>query len=120
MRDRFIISTSFLTSHLQPDRVSRPVQGNGPIEDLTLIDLQCGGYTAGGISGSEPAALHAQAAAGSTVSLRWTLWPDSHVGPAITYMARCPDSGCDDWLPGTEYVPQSYATSVSILFCMLT
>ncbi|ROT40437.1 family 61 glycosyl hydrolase [Sodiomyces alkalinus F11] len=87
-----------------PQRISRPVQGNGPIEDLTLIDLQCGGYTAGGISGSSPAPLHAPAPAGSTVSLRWTLWPDSHVGPVITYMARCPDTGCHNWMPGTQPV----------------
>jgi len=87
-----------------PKRISRPIQGNGPVESVTLIDLQCGGYTAGGISGSQPAALHAPAAAGSTVTLRWTLWPESHVGPVITYMARCPDAGCNDWQPGTSAV----------------
>ncbi|KXH28965.1 glycosyl hydrolase family 61 [Colletotrichum salicis] len=87
-----------------PQRISRPVQGNGPVESVDLIDVQCGGYTAGGISGSTPAALHATAAAGSTVTLRWTLWPDSHVGPVITYMARCPDSGCQAWQPGTSAV----------------
>ncbi|EEY19665.1 cellulose-growth-specific protein [Verticillium alfalfae VaMs.102] len=77
----------------QPDRISRRVEGNGPIEDVSLIDLQCGGWTAGGISGSAPAKLHAPAAAGSQVTLKWTLWPDSHVGPTVTYMARCPASG---------------------------
>ncbi|EXF76862.1 glycosyl hydrolase family 61 [Colletotrichum fioriniae PJ7] len=87
-----------------PQRISRPVQGNGPVESVDLIDVQCGGYTAGGISGSTPAALHATAAAGSTVTLRWTLWPDSHVGPVITYMARCPDTGCQAWQPGTSAV----------------
>ncbi|KAJ0161000.1 Polysaccharide monooxygenase Cel61a, partial [Colletotrichum tanaceti] len=87
-----------------PQRISRPIQGNGPVESVTLADLQCGGYTAGGISGSQPAPLHAPAAAGSTVTLRWTLWPDSHVGPLITYMARCPDSGCNSWQPGTSAV----------------
>ncbi|TQN69416.1 Polysaccharide monooxygenase Cel61a [Colletotrichum shisoi] len=87
-----------------PQRISRPIQGNGPVESVTLADLQCGGYTAGGISGSQPAPLHAPAAAGSTVTLRWTLWPDSHVGPLITYMARCPDSGCNNWQPGTSAV----------------
>ncbi|KAH7369317.1 glycoside hydrolase [Plectosphaerella cucumerina] len=87
-----------------PERVSRLVQGNGPIEDVTLIDLQCGGYTAGNLPGSKPAALHAPAAAGSTVGLRWTLWPESHVGPMITYMAKCPDSGCQDYEPGTDAV----------------
>jgi hypothetical protein len=51
-----------------------------------------------------PAPLHADATAGSAVTLRWTLWPDSHVGPLITYMARCPDTGCQDWSPGTDAV----------------
>ncbi|KAF1848683.1 lytic polysaccharide monooxygenase [Cucurbitaria berberidis CBS 394.84] len=86
------------------DRVSRPVQGNGPIENLDLIDVQCGGYTAGGIKGSTPAALHADATAGSNVQLFWTLWPDSHVGPSITYMAKCPDSGCNNWQPESSAV----------------
>ena len=88
-----------------PDRVSRPIPGNGPVEDLTSIDIQCNGYTAGGTEGSSPAALHATAEAGSTVTLYWTLWPESHMGPTITYLARCPDEGCDTWEPGTEYVP---------------
>jgi hypothetical protein len=88
-----------------PSRIIRPVQGNGPVTDLTLIDLQCGGYTAGGISGSSPANLTAgPVAAGSEVSLRWTLWPESHSGPVITYMARCVNDDCKTYLPGTEYV----------------
>ena len=86
-----------------PQRISRPVAGNGPVEDLTLIDVQCGGYGAGGVVGSQPAALHAKVAAGETVKLNWTVWPDSHVDPTITYMARCPDGGCQNWQPGTEY-----------------
>ncbi|TGO34067.1 hypothetical protein BHYA_0214g00180 [Botrytis hyacinthi] len=88
-----------------PPRIIRPVQGNGPITNLSLIDLQCGGYTEGGIVGSKPANLTAgPVAAGSTVSLRWTLWPDSHSGPVITYMAKCPAAGCSNYLPGTDAV----------------
>ncbi|KAI8163691.1 Polysaccharide monooxygenase Cel61a [Colletotrichum sp. SAR 10_70] len=87
-----------------PQRISRAIPGNGPVEDVTSIDIQCNGYTAGGVSGSKPAPLHATAAAGSSVTLKWTLWPDSHVGPVITYMARCPDTGCTSWLPGTSAV----------------
>jgi len=88
-----------------PPRIVRPVQGNGPILDLTLIDLQCGGWTAGGIVGSQPANLTGgPVAAGSTVSLRWTLWPTSHCGPVITYMAKCPAAGCTSYLPGTAAV----------------
>lgn len=87
-----------------PDRISRKITSNGPVQDVTSIDLQCGGISSEGIIGSEPAPLHATAEAGSTVNLKWTLWPDSHMGPILTYMARCPDEGCDKWLPGEEYV----------------
>ncbi|CAG8977578.1 hypothetical protein HYALB_00008354 [Hymenoscyphus albidus] len=75
-----------------PDRIVRPVHENGPVEDLTLIYLQCGGYSPGGVVGSKPAKLTGgPAAAGSTVSLAWTLWPESHGGPVITYMAKLTD-----------------------------
>ncbi|CAO2653975.1 Nn.00g107080.m01.CDS01 [Neocucurbitaria sp. VM-36] len=86
------------------DRISRPIQGNGPVQDLAISDVQCGGYAEGGINGSSPAALHADAAAGSEVELFWTLWPDSHMGPSITYMAKCPDSGCNNWMPESSAV----------------
>jgi hypothetical protein len=96
-------------------RIARPIQGNGPVQDVTIADVQCGGYTEGGIVGSSPAALHAEVAAGTDVKLYWTLWPDSHVGPTITYMAKCPDAGCDKWMPGTAYVsPQTSARDCSL------
>ncbi|KAK3368490.1 glycoside hydrolase [Podospora didyma] len=87
-----------------PPRISRKITSNGPVENATSIDMQCGGISAEGIVGSAPAPLHAPAEAGSTVNLKWTFWPDSHMGPMLTYMARCPDTGCQDWLPGTEPV----------------
>lgn len=68
----------------RPDRVSRPIQGNGPVTNLTYADLQCGGDTLNGHVGSEPANLTATAPAGSTVDLFWTLFPESHKGPSIT------------------------------------
>jgi hypothetical protein len=37
-----------------PQRVSREIQGNGPVQDVTSADLQCGGYTEGGIVGELP------------------------------------------------------------------
>ncbi|KII84165.1 glycoside hydrolase family 61 protein [Plicaturopsis crispa FD-325 SS-3] len=86
-----------------PERVIRPIPGNGPVTDLTLIDLQCNGYSAGGVVGSSPAALVAPVAAGSDVKLNWTTWPDSHIGPMITYMALAP-SDITQWLPGTDAV----------------
>ncbi|KAI8939142.1 hypothetical protein NX059_004976 [Plenodomus lindquistii] len=88
----------------KPERISREIQGNGPVESVTISDIQCGGYAAGGINGSKPAALHAEAAAGSEVSLYWTLWPESHMGPTITYMAKCPDTGCNNWMPESAAV----------------
>ncbi|KAK4125784.1 lytic polysaccharide monooxygenase [Parathielavia appendiculata] len=81
----------------KPARISRSIPGNGPVEDVTSSAVTCN-------AGAEPAPLHAIAAAGSTVTLRWTLWPDSHVGPVITYMARCPDTGCQNWNPGNSAV----------------
>ncbi|KAL7271355.1 hypothetical protein RUND412_005894 [Rhizina undulata] len=83
-----------------PERIFRAIPGNGPVEDLTLIDLQCNGYEGGG---SAPAPLTAPVTAGSTISLHWTTWPDSHKGPVITYLAKCPDS-CLDYYPGTDAV----------------
>ncbi|KAK1980678.1 glycosyl hydrolase family 61-domain-containing protein, partial [Colletotrichum cereale] len=85
-----------------PERISRAIQGNGPVEDVTSIDLQCGGATAGG--GTKPAKLVAKAAAGEEVTLDWTLWPESHIGPTITYMAKCANDDCTNWLPGNDAV----------------
>ncbi|KAI3603928.1 glycoside hydrolase family 61 protein [Moniliophthora roreri] len=85
-----------------PQRIVRKIPGNGPVEDLSLIDVQCNGYTAGGFS-TAPAPIFAQVAAGSQLALNWTLWPDSHKGPAITYMARAP-SDITKWNPGTSAV----------------
>jgi len=88
----------------KPQRISRPIQGDGPVENVAISDVQCGGYAVGGIEGSSPAALHADAAAGSEVELFWTLWPESHMGPSVTYMAKCPDTGCNNWMPESSYV----------------
>ena len=87
-----------------PERISRRIPGNGPVEDVSSIDVQCNGYTAGGEGGSEPAPLHAVAEAGSKVTLWWTLWPESHMGPVLTYMTRCPDTGCQEYEPTDDKV----------------
>ncbi|KAG8165786.1 hypothetical protein KVR01_004338 [Diaporthe batatas] len=79
-----------------PERVSRKITGNGPVEDVTSAAIQCGADTA-------PAALVAEAAAGSDVELFWTLWPESHIGPSITYMAKC-EGDCTSYEPGTDAV----------------
>lgn len=79
-------------------KIFRKIPWNGPVEDLSLPDIQCSGRFS---SGTSPAPLHAPVEAGTDISLYWTQWPDSHHGPLITYLARCPDS-CDDYQPGTE------------------
>ncbi|KAG6915484.1 hypothetical protein DXG01_011315 [Tephrocybe rancida] len=86
-----------------PDRIVRVIPGNGPVTDLSLIDVQCNGYTDGGVVGSAPAAIYATVAAGSQLALNWTAWPDTHMGPMITYMARAP-SDITSWVPGTDAV----------------
>ncbi|KAG8984725.1 Esterase/lipase/thioesterase [Tulasnella sp. JGI-2019a] len=88
-----------------PERIIRAIPGNGPITDMTLIDLQCNGWSDGGVIGSAPAPLYATAAAGSSVFLQWTEWPDTHFGPVITYMAKVPSgTNVTTWLPGTAAV----------------
>ncbi|KAJ1300462.1 hypothetical protein OPQ81_005277 [Rhizoctonia solani] len=81
-----------------PERVSRKIPGNGPIEDVTSMDIQCN------TGGTEPAPLLATAAAGSNVAFNWTnQWPTSHIGPVLTYMAKAP-SDITKWSPGTDKV----------------
>ncbi|KAJ2923385.1 hypothetical protein H1R20_g13707, partial [Candolleomyces eurysporus] len=83
--------------------IFRILTRNGPVEDLSLIDVQCNGWSAGGVVGSAPAPLVATVAAGATVKFNWTEWPDSHKGPIITYMARAP-SDITKWNPGNSAV----------------
>ncbi|KAK2061046.1 hypothetical protein LY76DRAFT_590834 [Colletotrichum caudatum] len=85
-----------------PERISRAISGNGPVEDVTSLDIQCGAATAGG--GTKPAKLVAKAAAGEEVTLDWTIWPESHIGPTITYMAKCANNDCTTWQPGNQAI----------------
>ncbi|KEP49573.1 glycoside hydrolase family 61 protein [Rhizoctonia solani 123E] len=81
-----------------PGRVSRKFPDNGPVEDVTSIDIQCN-------KGATPAALVATVAAGSKVDLHWTDWPKSHFGPSLTYLAKAPsDTNITQWSPGTDKV----------------
>ncbi|CEL58652.1 putative endo-beta-1,4-glucanase D OS=Neosartorya fumigata (strain ATCC MYA-4609 / Af293 / CBS 101355 / FGSC A1100) GN=eglD PE=3 SV=1 [Rhizoctonia solani AG-1 IB] len=81
-----------------PDRITRKIPGNGPVEDITSMDIQCNG------GGTAPAALIGTAAAGSNIGFNWTAqWPSSHMGPVITYMAKAP-SDITKWTPGTDKV----------------
>ncbi|KAI0743742.1 glycoside hydrolase family 61 protein F [Daedaleopsis nitida] len=86
-----------------PQRIIRAIPGNGPVQDVTSIDIQCNGYSEGGVVGSQPAPIFATVPAGSQVNLNWTTWPDSHMGPMITYLARAP-SDITQWQPGNSAV----------------
>ncbi|KAK4112860.1 lytic polysaccharide monooxygenase [Canariomyces notabilis] len=44
------------------------------------------------VSGTSPAA-HAPVRPGDRVQVHWNGWPVGHVGPVLTYLARCDDSG---------------------------
>lgn len=56
------------------------------------------GYDSADISchrGGRPATSTASVSAGGTIEFQWTEWPESHIGPVITYAAPC-DGDCAD------------------------
>ncbi|PGH04899.1 hypothetical protein AJ80_08448 [Polytolypa hystricis UAMH7299] len=58
--------------------------------DLGFVDGS--GYSSPDIichRSSEPGALSAEVAAGGSIELQWTEWPESHHGPVIDYLANC-------------------------------
>lgn len=63
--------------------------GNGPIEDVSSKDITCNRLTGKG-------ELTAEAKAGEKVTFYWTEWPESHRGPAMTYLANCGDKPCSE------------------------
>lgn len=44
--------------------------------------------------GATAAPTSVAVAAGSTIGLEWTVWPDSHKGPVLDYLASCPGDDC--------------------------
>ncbi|KAK5172579.1 uncharacterized protein LTR77_002699 [Saxophila tyrrhenica] len=50
--------------------------------------------------GGAPGQASATIAAGGKVELQWTEWPESHHGPVIDYMAKCPGK-CEDADPSS-------------------
>ncbi|KAJ6613157.1 glycoside hydrolase family 61 protein [Mycena sp. CBHHK59/15] len=94
------------------------VRGHGYVQQITAgsavytgylpytdpyYNIQCNGWSDGGVIGSTPAPIYGTVAAGTKMGLNWTAWPDSHAGPMITYMALAP-SNITAWLPGTSPV----------------
>lgn len=56
------------------------------------------GYDSADISchrGGRPATSTASVSAGGTIEFQWTEWPESHIGPVITYAAPC-EGDCAD------------------------
>ena len=65
-------------------------------------------------NGGKSANLVATAGAGSSIDMQWTVWPDSHKGPVITYMAQVPASeDVKTWDP-TECVSPSIRHGISL------
>ncbi|KAL8897562.1 MAG: hypothetical protein Q9192_002514, partial [Flavoplaca navasiana] len=61
-------------------------------EDKDTGFINPGNYTNPDVichKGATPGELYATVAAGSTVQLQWTKWPESHHGPVIDYLANC-------------------------------
>ncbi|KAK7418151.1 hypothetical protein QQX98_004126 [Neonectria punicea] len=42
---------------------------------------------------AEPGAISASVKAGGSVEFNWSAWPESHIGPVLTYVAKC-DGEC--------------------------
>ncbi|KAK7687070.1 hypothetical protein QCA50_009570 [Cerrena zonata] len=64
-------------------RIVRKVTDDGPVTDIHDASLACN------VAGDKPAALVADAPAGSKVTFNWQNWPADHLGPVSTYMASC-------------------------------
>ncbi|KXX73561.1 Polysaccharide monooxygenase Cel61a [Madurella mycetomatis] len=45
---------------------------------------------------ARPGQEYVNVRAGSNITLQWMMWPESHVGPIMDYLAPCPSSGCVD------------------------
>jgi len=64
-------------------------------EDLSNGFIDPSNYTTPEIVchlGATPAGTAAKVKAGGKVKLQWTPWPESHHGPVLTYLAKCPAS----------------------------
>ncbi|EHY59340.1 hypothetical protein HRR83_001386 [Exophiala dermatitidis] len=59
-------------------------QDRGFVSDYTSPDIICH-------KGATPGGAYVKVAAGDTVELQWTEWPESHHGPMLDYLASCGD-----------------------------
>jgi lytic cellulose monooxygenase (C1-hydroxylating) len=59
-------------------------QDRGFVSDYTSPDIICH-------KGATPGGAYVNVAAGDSIELQWTVWPESHHGPVIDYLASCGD-----------------------------
>ncbi|CUS09842.1 unnamed protein product [Tuber aestivum] len=78
----------------KPKRIGWTTPGDGPVDGVTTAAIACS-------TGSTAGALVAPAAAGSSVKFFWNTWPESHRGPTMTYLAKCPGTDCTTADPTT-------------------
>ncbi|EXJ55612.1 murein transglycosylase [Cladophialophora yegresii CBS 114405] len=60
------------------------VSDRGFVSDYTSPDIICH-------RGATPGGSYVSVAAGDSIELQWTEWPESHHGPVIDYLAACGD-----------------------------
>ncbi|ETI21170.1 hypothetical protein G647_07514 [Cladophialophora carrionii CBS 160.54] len=60
------------------------VSDRGFVSDYTSPDIICH-------KGATPGGSYVSVAAGDSIELQWTEWPESHHGPVIDYLAACGD-----------------------------
>ncbi|KAL8870065.1 MAG: hypothetical protein Q9174_003804 [Haloplaca sp. 1 TL-2023] len=81
----YVVGYSYSPSHPPLVAWSQPENKDTGFIDPPMYkkpDVICG-------KGATPAELSATVAAGGTVELQWTEWPESHYGPVIDYLANC-------------------------------
>ncbi|KIW39416.1 uncharacterized protein PV06_09187 [Exophiala oligosperma] len=59
----------------------------GFVSDYTSPDIICH-------KGATPGGVYVSVAAGESLELQWSEWPESHRGPMIDYLASCGDGDC--------------------------
>ncbi|KAK5046063.1 hypothetical protein LTR84_008520 [Exophiala bonariae] len=63
---------------------TKGVVDNGFVSDYNSPDIICH-------KGATPGGSYIKVAAGSSIDLQWTAWPESHHGPVMDFLAACGD-----------------------------
>ncbi|PWW80139.1 Lytic polysaccharide monooxygenase [Tuber magnatum] len=78
----------------RPQRIGWTLPNDGPVDGVTTAAIACG-------TDSTAGSLSAPATAGSSIEFFWNTWPESHRGPTMTYLAKCPGTDCTTADPTT-------------------